>query len=120
MLQYINQKRAQSTLEYAVLIIVVIGALITIQVYIKRGVQGRLRSASDDIGDQFSPGNTNHIKTVVSKSKTKDTFATGVSNSVLQGDETTNTTEKTQIVNVDTEYWGTQQQTGSGGGTGPV
>ena len=41
MLQFLNQKRGQSTLEYAVLIVIIIGALLTIQVYIKRGVQGR-------------------------------------------------------------------------------
>jgi len=51
MLQFLNQKRGQSTLEYAVLIVVIIGALLTIQTYIKRGVQGRLKSAADDIGD---------------------------------------------------------------------
>jgi len=39
MLQYLNQKKGQSTLEYAVLIVVIIGALLAIQTYIKRGVQ---------------------------------------------------------------------------------
>ncbi len=109
MLQYINKKKAQSTLEYAVLIIVIIGALLSIQTYIKRGVQGRLKSASDDIGDQFSVGNTNHIKTTKTSSKTLDTFGVtgqGVSRSELVGNETTNTVDKMQIVNVDQEYWG--------------
>ena len=37
MLQYLNQKRGQSTLEYAVLIVVIIGALLAMQsVYQKR------------------------------------------------------------------------------------
>ena len=116
MLQYINQKRAQSTLEYAVLIIVIIGALLSIQVYIKRGVQGRLKSASDDIGDQFSVGNTNHIKTTHTVSNTQDTFGVdadgtvkqGISKSVLKAQEKTDTLDKMQIVNVDQEYWGSQ------------
>ena len=66
MLKYFNKKRkkGQSTLEYAILIIIIIGALLSIQVYIKRGVQGRLKSAADDIGDQFSQGNTNVVKYV--------------------------------------------------------
>ena len=50
--------RAQSTLEYAVIIAVVVAALLTMQVYIKRGLQGRLRSVADEIGQQYDPGNT--------------------------------------------------------------
>ena len=33
------RKRGQSTLEYAVLIVVIIAALIAMQVYLKRGLQ---------------------------------------------------------------------------------
>jgi hypothetical protein len=110
MLQMLNQKRAQSTLEYAVLIIVIIGALLSIQVYLKRGVQGRLRSASDDIGDQYSVGNTNYLKRVVTNSKTKDTFNAGQSWSNLDGAEHTQTIERSQVANVDQEYWGTKTE----------
>jgi hypothetical protein len=107
MLQYINQKRAQSTLEYAVLIIVIIGALLSIQVYLKRGVQGRLKSAADDIGDQYSSGNTNVLKSVHTRSSTHDSYSAGVSNSILTGPgESTNTVERSQIANVDQEYQG--------------
>jgi len=51
-------KRAQSTLEYAILIAVVVGALIGMQTYVKRGLQGRLRAATDDVGSQFEPALT--------------------------------------------------------------
>ncbi len=111
MLTYLNQKRAQSTLEYAVLVIVIIGALLSIQVYIKRGVQGRLKSAADDIGDQYSVGNTNVIKTTKTNSKTTDEFGVGgqgVSKTTLKEKEVTNTTEKAIILNTDQEYWGTE------------
>jgi len=108
MLQFLNQKRGQSTLEYAVLIIVIIGALLTIQVYIKRGVQGRLRSAADDIGDQYSDGNTNEIKTTVRNSSTEETFNAGQSTSAIIGNELTNTTTNSIIVNAQQEYWGTK------------
>ena len=101
-----GQRRGQSTLEYAVLIVIIIGALLTIQVYIKRGVQGRLHQAADDIGDQFSVGNTNVLKTTLKHSVTKESFANGVSSSNLVGDESTNTQEHTQIINVDQEFWG--------------
>lgn len=57
-------KRAQSTLEYAVIIAVVIGALIAMQTFMKRGVEGKLRSSIDDIGGQYAANATDtHIKT---------------------------------------------------------
>ncbi len=106
MLQYFNQKRGQSTLEYAVLIVVIIGALLTIQVYIHRGVQGRLKSAADDIGDQYSDGNTNSVKTTIRNSSTEETFNAGNSTSSLLKPELTNTTENSVIVNAQQEFWG--------------
>jgi len=106
MLQYLNQKRGQSTLEYAVLIVVIIGALLSIQVYIKRGVQGRLKSAADDIGDQYSDGNTNVIKITRTESNTEETFNAGNSTYNLLNGEITNTTTNSIILNTQAEYWG--------------
>lgn len=40
-------KRAQSTAEYAILIAIVVGALIGMQVYVRRGLQGRIRDVVD-------------------------------------------------------------------------
>ena len=113
MLQILNQKRGQSTLEYAVLIVVIIGALLTIQVYIKRGVQGRLKSAADDIGDQYSDGNTNEIKTTVRNSSTEETFNAGTATSNLLAPENSVSTQNAIIVNTQQEYWGSQP---AGGG----
>jgi len=50
MFKYFNKrkKKGQSTLEYAILIIIILGALLSIQNYIKRGIQGRLQQATDD------------------------------------------------------------------------
>ncbi len=108
MLTYLNKRRkkGQSTLEYAVLIIIIIGALLSIQVYIKRGIQGRLKGAADDIGDQFSVGNTNVVKTMRTSSQTKDTFGAGVSKSQLMGEELTSTLTNAYVMNVQQEYWG--------------
>ena len=106
MLKFLRKKKAQSTLEYAVLIIIVIGALLSIQVYIKRGVQGRLKSATDDIGDQFSVGNTNVITIVKVASNTREKFTVGEQNSTLLNDETTTTLGNTSIINVQQEFWG--------------
>ncbi|MDD4183386.1 MAG: hypothetical protein PHT53_06165 [Candidatus Omnitrophica bacterium] len=51
-------RHAQSTLEYALLISVVVGGLLTMQNYLKRSVQGRLQASGDEIGEQYSPGLT--------------------------------------------------------------
>jgi len=108
MFKYLNQRRkkGQSTLEYAILIIIIIGALISIQMYIKRGVQGRLKSATDDIGDQYSPGNTNLVKTITTSSRTSDTFQAGVTSSELLNEEVTTTVSNQQIMNIQWEGWG--------------
>ncbi len=52
------RKKAQSTLEYALIIAVIVAALLAIQIYMKRGVQGKLRESSDQIGEQFDAGKT--------------------------------------------------------------
>jgi hypothetical protein len=106
MFKFLRKIRGQSTLEYAILIVIIIGALLSIQVYIKRGLQGRLKSATDDIGDQFSPGNTNVLMTVNTFSQSRDTFVAGVTSSNLLKDETTNEFGNSAIINVEQEFWG--------------
>ena len=108
MFKYFNNRRrkGQSTLEYAILIIIIIGALLSIQVYIKRGIQGRLKSAADDIGDQFSVGNTNVSIEVTTTSKTQDTFLKGVTKSRLMLADSVEDLMNMQLVNQDQEFWG--------------
>jgi hypothetical protein len=108
MLKYFNERRrkGQSTLEYAVLIIIIIGALLSIQVYIKRGIQGRLKQATDDIGDQFSPGNTNVVKRVTTSSYTREVNLIGREAKTLLNNEVTNTSLNATIMQQDQEYWG--------------
>lgn len=64
--------KAQGTLEYAIIIGVVVAALIAMQAYFKRGLQGKIRQASDEIGEQFSPGKTTGSVTNTSKYITKE------------------------------------------------
>src|SRR6185503_199314 len=47
---------------FAGIAIVIILLLVSLQTFIKNGVQGRFKQAVDDIGDQFSFGNTKVIK----------------------------------------------------------
>jgi len=49
--------KAQASLEYAALIGVVVGAIILISTYMKRSVEGKLRSNADDVGDQYDVNN---------------------------------------------------------------
>ena len=73
MLRLLIKKRGQSTLEYAILVVVVIMALVAIQAYLKRGIQGRMRDSADQIGDQFSPEFTEYNYTTKSHTKTNET-----------------------------------------------
>ena len=102
-----KKNKGQSTLEFTILIIIIIGALLSIQVYIKRAVQGSLKSAGDDISqEQFSPGNTNYVMVSRSSSTTRDLYQAGVSSSNLVGDEVSNMTSTMNILNVEQEFWG--------------
>ena len=47
-----------TTIEYVMIFILVVSALLAMQVYVKRGLQGKLRSASEELGQQYDPRNT--------------------------------------------------------------
>ncbi len=57
--QHNNTNQGQSTTEYAVVVIVIIVALLAMQNYMKRGMQGRMKSTVDDVGEQYDPGVVN-------------------------------------------------------------
>lgn len=72
-----KRNKAQGILEYAVFIAVIVAALVGMQIYIKRGMQGRLRQAADEMGQQYSPKNTvgNAVVTSDSNSTTQVNIA---------------------------------------------
>lgn len=49
-------RKGQSTLEYAIVVAVIVAGLLAMQFYIKRGWEGKLRNAADNMGEQFDPG----------------------------------------------------------------
>lgn len=49
-----DRRRAQSTLEYAMVTACLVAALLAMQIYLKRSIQGRLRNAADELGEQYS------------------------------------------------------------------
>jgi Flp pilus assembly pilin Flp len=97
--------RGQSTLEYAVLIVVIIAALIAMQVYLKRGVQGRIRESSDQIGESFSPGYTvsNRVRTTYANmTESTDPWST----TTTIENQYANTTGYENVMGAANEYWG--------------
>ena len=71
-------KKGQSTLEYAVIIAIVIAALISMMVYVKRGLCGRLRGVADELGQQYEPGYTiGEITTTLNKDTETETKSEG-------------------------------------------
>lgn len=71
----IRVKKAQSVLEYVVLICIVLSSLMIMQVYIKRTYQGRLKQESDQLGLQYAPGQTTSL--VVTKTHSDNVTCTG-------------------------------------------
>lgn len=55
-----KEKRGAFSIEYAVLIAIVIAALLGMQIFIKRSIMGRWRQAADTFGagKQYEPGVT--------------------------------------------------------------
>ncbi|MDD5292664.1 MAG: hypothetical protein PHY46_05760 [Candidatus Omnitrophica bacterium] len=105
MFRLLKRNKGQSTLEYAILIVVVIMALIAIQAYLKRGIQGRMRDSADQIGDQFSPGYTtsNFItKSYTKTNETQDAWETKTTYDAFSQ----NRWGHENVANAEQEYWG--------------
>jgi len=92
-------RKGQSTLEYALIIGVVVAGLLLMQHYVRRGLAGRYKASSDDLGEQFDPA------------KFASTYDTAQSSTVRQ----------TQTANVDmalrktkTEHMAAQTNTKTG------
>ncbi|MDD4955449.1 MAG: hypothetical protein PHP17_05380 [Candidatus Omnitrophica bacterium] len=51
-------RKAQATLQYCLLIAALIGVVLTMQVYIKRSMQGKIKLAGDQLAEQYAVGET--------------------------------------------------------------
>lgn len=54
-----RNRTGQTILEYTVIVIIVLGVMIAMKDYVKRGIQGRWKSATDDVGGQYDPQSVN-------------------------------------------------------------
>lgn len=90
----LRKRKGQSTLEFAVLIAVVVAAVIAMQIYMKRGVSGKLKSGVDEIGEQYDPVAFNSTYSTTSYSQRQDTVnaTTRVTRSELKAAETSTKT----------------------------
>jgi len=50
-----HSRKGQTILEYTVILIILLGVMIAMKDYVKRGIQGRWRSSADEISDQYDP-----------------------------------------------------------------
>lgn len=73
-----KSRQGQSTLEYAVLVAVVVGGLLAMQIYMKRGLQGKLHQSADAIGGQFEAQQTSVGARSSHTAKTVQTVQSGV------------------------------------------
>ena len=83
-------RKGQNTLEYVLLITAVVVAFLIIQYYLGRGLQGRVREASDNIGGQFDAEATSTDYTTTRFSDVHETTEIGasggaVTTSLLEG-----------------------------------
>ena len=80
-----KKNMGQSVMETGVLILVIVGALIAMQVYLKRGIQGRLRSGVDSIGEQYDPQATSSNFTINHTSNATTTTNTTTQEKIVSG-----------------------------------
>ncbi len=86
---FYERTKGQSTLEYVILIGFVVAALIAMGVYMKRGVSGKLRDSTDQIGEQYDPRLTTSNYTVKSRMQQHEDLSS-------KGEVTTNIQVNTQ------------------------
>jgi hypothetical protein len=81
------KRKGQSTLEYALIIAVVVGGLMVMQHYVKRGYQGKLKSSADDMGTQFDPLSFSSTINVSQYANVTQTVENGETTTTQQADQ---------------------------------
>ena len=59
MLSRVRNRSGQSMAEYAIVLTVVIGAIIAMQLYVKRGLQGKVKDVTDNVGTSLAGAGIN-------------------------------------------------------------
>jgi len=87
----------QTTLEYAVLVAVVVAAAIGVQNYLRRGIHGRVRESTDRIGSQWDAGASTYTANTTITSTSTDTL-TNQGKSTSAPSTTQNVTRTEQVL----------------------
>ena len=98
-----RKNKGQNTLEYALVIAAVIGALLVINAYMKKGVQGRLKESTDQIGKQFDASGK---FTSAWKSEASGTTKTTEARDTSSGSTTSKVEQGEKVTKSETEEWG--------------
>jgi len=87
MLRILRNRKAQTTAEYAILIGLVVAALVAMQTYVKRGLQGRMKDATDQVGLQNPSLNATpqYEPYYMQQDVTQNTIATDTENTAVGG-----------------------------------
>lgn len=93
--------KGQSTLEYAIIITVVIGALLAMQIYMKRGLEGKLKDSTNNIGDQYSAGKITSAYTTTTNTTSAENTTPNGSSSTLNTNSNITGNEAVQDLNVE-------------------
>ena len=103
---FMRNSRGQSTLEYVILVGFVVAALIAMGVYMKRGFQGRFKESTDQVGQQYSPGNTtSNYTTATDVHQVETVVGTGVTTTAIDRNTQTKTGSET-VAAQSSETWG--------------
>ncbi len=95
-----NKEKAQSALEYAMVIACLAGALLAMQIYVKRSIQGRTRDAADEIGEQYSAKTTTSSLTQIITNPT-DVTTTGRPRFIEITNPKTGLKERREIIEIE-------------------
>lgn len=88
MFRRLCKHNAQTTLEYAILIGVIVGALVGMQLYLKRGFSGKLKESADSMGQQFSAGHTTSNYNIASETVSHEDLTGEVTTTDITSQET--------------------------------
>jgi uncharacterized protein (UPF0333 family) len=100
-------RKGQSTLEYTVIIAVIVAAVIMMQSYVKRSVQGRVKDSADSVGDQYSTSATGNV--ITNRTANTSETITGASTGYITSDTDTYQTQIRNAMeytpNMDVDAW---------------
>ncbi len=87
----------QSTMEYAVLLALVAAAIVGMQIYVRRGIQGRIKNLANEISpEHYEAGTTISNSTTIQSGRTVSKYEDGAT-TASQNETVTRTSEEGSI-----------------------